>query len=146
MMIPQGSGMHIETHRLPSRSTTSIVMALLALAQGVLGILRAVQWFEVGGDLSRAGILLLPMLGTIAIARGVFVGAIGALYVVFACGVFTGKRWAWSAGILAIILNAVAIVTIVIEGQPLASTLLWAVVPLILAGYLSQSRRKAVDR
>jgi hypothetical protein len=43
------------------------ILAGLALAQGVLRILRALQWFQVGGDLGRSRLLLLPILGVVAV-------------------------------------------------------------------------------
>jgi hypothetical protein len=130
-----------------SRSTTLTVIAVLALAQGVLGVLRAFQWFKIGSDLSHAGILLLPMLGTLAIARGVFVVVIAVLYIIFALAALAGKGWAWSVGILAVVLNILAVVTVMVEGQSMAGSLFWAVVPLILAGYLfGQARREALGR
>jgi hypothetical protein len=129
------------------RSTTVTVIAVLALAQGVLGVLRAFQWFKFGSDLSHAGILLLPILGTVAIARGVFVAVIAMLYIVFALGALAGKGWARSVGILTVVFNLLVVVTLMIAGESLAGSLFWAIVPLILAAYLvGQSRREALGR
>ena len=48
------------------RTVRLIVIAVLALMQGIVGLLRAFEWFRVGIDMSRQGILLVPILGAVA--------------------------------------------------------------------------------
>jgi hypothetical protein len=67
-----------------------IAVAALALAQAVLGVLRALEWFRPGSDLMGRGILLLPATGVLAYARGTLVAVIALLYLVFAVGIFKG--------------------------------------------------------
>ena len=50
------------------------VIAVLALAQGLFGVLRTLHWVEVGGDFMERGLLILPLLGLLAIGRGMVVG------------------------------------------------------------------------
>lgn len=109
---------------------------MLALVQGALGILRALQWFEVGSDLSRSGLVLLPILGLAALARGGLVAVIALLYVLFAWGAFTGKSWARAVGLAACAVNALAVLGLVLTGDSLGPALFWIVVPVIVGAYL----------
>jgi hypothetical protein len=52
------------------RTVRLIVIAVLALMQGIVGLLRAFEWFRVGIDMSRQGILLVPILGAVAFTWG----------------------------------------------------------------------------
>jgi hypothetical protein len=128
---------------MSSRGAVTAV-AVLALAQGVLGLLRSLQWFQVGGDLSRTAGLLMPILGMVAIARGGFVVLIAALYVLFAWGALSGKGWAWGIGLLACAVNALAVVGLLIIGDSLGAALFWAVVPVILGVYLLGPGRRTL--
>jgi hypothetical protein len=118
-------------------------MAALALVQAVLGLLRSLQWFEIGSDLSRTGALLLPILSLLTFARGAFVALIAGLYVLFACAALAGKNWAWGIGLLACSVNAVAVIGLLVMGDSLGAALFWAVVPLILVVYLLGAGRRS---
>src|ERR1051326_4346104 len=73
-------------------------VAVLALAQGVLAVLRSLHWFDIGSDLMERGILLLPAIAMFVYARGALVGLIALLYVLFAFGEFAGRGWTRSCG------------------------------------------------
>jgi hypothetical protein len=128
---------------MSSRGAVTAV-AVLALVQGVLGLLRSLQWFQVGGDLSRTAGLLMPIFGMVAIARGGFVVLIAVLYVLFAWGAFSGKGWAWGIGLLACAVNAVAVAGLLILGDAFGAALFWVVVPVILGIYLLGPGRRAL--
>jgi hypothetical protein len=66
------------------------IMGLLALAQGAFGLLRAYGWVHVGVDLFRDGLLILPVVGTLAVLRGVFVAGVAFLYFLFFAARFQG--------------------------------------------------------
>jgi hypothetical protein len=117
-------------------STSATVIAVLALAQAVFGVLRALDWFEVGSDLLGRGLLVLPLIGVLAYTRGFLIVGIALLYVVFAFGVFTRKGWAWSLGMTVAIVNLLLVVSVVIQGESLARAILWAIVPAITIWYL----------
>src|ERR1051326_7536060 len=74
------------------------VVAVLSVAQAAFGVLRAMGWFQIGSDLLGRGIVLLPVIGMVAFARGALVAAIAALYVLFAFGLWTGRAWARGGG------------------------------------------------
>ena len=62
------------------RSPMLIFIAVLALVQGVLGVFRAFEWFNVGADLLGQGLLILPLVGVVAFARGGLVIVLAMLY------------------------------------------------------------------
>ncbi len=112
------------------------VIALLALAQGSLGVLRALDWVRIGTDLLGQGIIFLPLLGVVAFGRGFLVATIATLFVLFAIGTLLGKAWAWWFGLLAVLFNGALVFSAMIEGNAGVQALLWMVVPAILAVYL----------
>jgi hypothetical protein len=122
-------------------------VAVVAVAQGVVGVLRALQWVRIGSDLVGRGALMLPLVGSIAIARGAVVAAIAVLYVLFAAGALGRSRWAPRAGFAAAGLNGLAVVNLLAAGEPVAPALAWAVVPVGLSVYLlSPAARRAFER
>lgn len=112
------------------------VIAALALAQGVFGVLRAFNWFQIGSDFLGQGLLLLPMMGVLAYAWGFLVISIALLYVVFAVGLFTEKSWAFSLGMIVALVNMLLVLSVVIQGESLARGVLWLIVPSVIICYL----------
>ena len=80
------------------RTVRLIVIAVLALMQGIVGLLRAFEWFRVGIDMSRQGILLLPILGAVAFTWGKLMLMLALCYILFALGALFHQRWAWGLG------------------------------------------------
>ena len=112
------------------------VIAALALAQGVLGVLRALRWFEVGSDLMGQGLLLLPIIGMVAFVRGALVAVIAILYVAFAFGLLARRAWARSLGLVAAAVNILLVLSVLIQGEFIGRALLWLIVPVIILWYL----------
>ena len=127
---------------MSSRAAANTIV-LLALVQAALGILRALQWFQVGSDLSRAGLVLYPILGLVAVARGVLVVAIALLYVLFAWAASTGRTWAPGVGLAACVLNTLAVLVLLLTGESLGAALFWIIVPALVGGYLLWTGRPA---
>lgn len=127
---------------MSSRAAANTIV-LLALVQAALGILRALHWFQVGSDLSGAGLVLLPILGMVAAARGVLVAAIALLYVLFAWASFAGRSWAAGIGLAACVLNTLAVLVLLLTGESLSAALFWIIVPAIVGGYLLWTGRRA---
>jgi hypothetical protein len=125
-------------------SPGSTLIALLALVQAVAGILRAAQWFQVGSDLAGHGVLLLPIVGAIAVTRGVIVGGIAILFGLFAWGALTGRGWAWGMGLAAVVANGVVVLSLLLGSAPVPAVLIWAVVPLIVLVYLLSPAGRAL--
>ena len=123
------------------RNAGVTIIAILALAQGVAGILRAFQWFDIGSDLMGQGLLLVPLAGMISIARGVLVTTLALLFIVFACGLFWQRSWARWLGIVLAITNLLLVLSLLLQGESLARALPWAVVPAIILIYLPADRR-----
>ncbi|MGZ8466632.1 MAG: hypothetical protein ACXWXT_13900, partial [Candidatus Binatia bacterium] len=61
---------------MPKRAIGLTVVALLALVQSALGVMRALHWFDAGSDLMGQGLLILPLVGVLAFFRGGVVAAI----------------------------------------------------------------------
>ena len=112
------------------------IIALLAMAQGLLGLLRALELVSIGTDVAGRGAVLLPLIGTLMIVRGVLVAALAGLYAVFAWGALRRKAWARPIGILVALVNAVLVVAVLIGGGGSPGTWLWAVVPVTILVYL----------
>jgi hypothetical protein len=132
---------------MSKRSTSVTIIAILAIAQAVFGVLRAFEWFHIGGDLIGQGLLLLPMVGVVAYARGFLVIVLGLLYLVFASGMLLGRRWAWSLGIVVAIVNILLVVNVMIQGESLWQALVGLIVPLAILWFLIfQARRESVEK
>ena len=128
------------------RTVGLTVIAILALVQSLLGVLRAFHWFDVGSDLLGQGLLILPIISMFAFARGVVVAVIALLYVLFAIGVFTRESWSWWLGLVLAVVSGIAVLGLLIEGESLGRALLWAIIPVIIVWYLfTPAGRQALD-
>ena len=112
------------------------VVAVLALVQSALGVLRTLHWFDAGSDLMGEGLLLFPLMGVVAFLRGGFVAAIAILYVVFAYGAFVGRSWARWLGIVVASVSLLLVVSVVIQGESPVRALVWSIIPLVMIAYL----------
>jgi len=131
---------------LPKRNTGMAIIAVLALVQSVLGVLRTLHWFDAGSDLMGQGLLLFPLMGVVAFFRGGFVAVIAILYVVFAYGAFVGRSWARWLGIVVASVSLLLVVSVVIQGESPVRALVWSIVPVIMICYLlSPAGRQALS-
>ena len=133
-MYPGGIMMMAERQR--PRPMGLVVVAVLALAQGVLGILRAVHWIEIGSDLMQQGVVLIPIIGAMAFGRAVLVTLFVALYVLLAWGLLVRRGWARPLGLTVALVNLAIVGLALLGGESPGRALLWAIVPVVLAGYL----------
>jgi hypothetical protein len=85
--------------------------------QGVLGVFRAFEWFNVGADLLGQGLLILPLVGVVAFGRGGLVIVLATLYMLFAAGMLLQKSWAWWLGLIVAAINVLLVVNVVIQGE-----------------------------
>ena len=131
---------------LPKRNTGMAIIAVLALVQSVLGVLRTLHWFDAGSDLMGQGLLLFPLMGVVTFFRGVLVAAIALLYVTFAYGAFVGRSWARWLGIVVASVTLLLVVSVVIQGESPVRALVWSIIPVVMIGYLlSPAGRQALD-
>lgn len=129
------------------RSPILIFIAILALIQGVLGAFRAFDWFNVGADLFGQGLLLLPLVGVVAFARGGLVIVLSLLSALFAVGMLLQKSWAWWLGLIVSAISILLVLNILILGESVSRTAFWLIVPIVIAAYLlSPSGRAAVKQ
>ena len=129
----------------PENTSGTTLIAILALAQGLLGMLRAMRWFEVGSDLFDQGLLLLPVIGMVAFLRGIFAAFLASLYGVFAWGIYVGRDWACPLGIAVAIVNLLLVVSVVIQGEEILRASFWLIMPLILLWYLLFHKTRPID-
>jgi hypothetical protein len=118
-----------------NRALSLKIIALLALAQGAFGLLRAYGWVQIGADLFRQGLLILPVVGAVAVLRGMFIAAVAILYFLFFCGVFLGRRWAWPVCLSAVVINLLLVLSALVQGAPLMEAIVWAVIPALILMY-----------
>ena len=132
---------------MKSRSPLLIFVAVLAIVQAALGVIRAFEWFDVGTDLLGQGILLLPFVGLIALARGALVISVALAYVLFAAGLLGRRQWARWVGLFVAAINVLLVVNVIINGESVARAGLWLIAPVVIAAYLlSPSGRPAATR
>ncbi len=128
------------------RHFTLKIMAVLAVAQGIAGILRAFNWMQIGVNLFGQGILLLPLVGAVAVLRGLFISTVALFYLLFAVGALLGKRWSRWLGLTAAIINLLLVASVLVQGANLGEALAWSVIPAVLVIYLfSKAGGKAID-
>ena len=121
------------------------IIMLLALVQGLAGLLRGFNWVQIGVDLFGKGILLLPLVGTFSIMHGLFIWGVALLYVFFVLGALQGSRWAWWSCLIAAAVNLLLALSALVQGAPLTEFIAWSVIPAILIYYLfSQIGRDAL--
>ena len=113
-----------------------IFIAILAFGQAVLGVFRALQWFDVGADLFGQGIILLPFIGVIAIALGALVSVLAMLYLLFAVGMLLQKSWAWWLGLIVSAINVLLVVNVVIQSESASRAGFGLIAPIIITAYL----------
>lgn len=121
------------------------IIVFLALLQGVLALLRAYNWVQIGANLFGQGLLLLPLVGAVAVMRGFFISIVALLYVLFFIGALLGKSWAWWPGFTAAIINLLLALSALLQGASVMEAIAWSVIPVILLFcFFSQSGAGAV--
>jgi hypothetical protein len=127
MMV--GTGQH-------RRSASTIIVAILAVVQGLLGLLRTADLVEIGSDLAERGVVLLPIIGMMVIGRGILVALIAVLYGVFAWGLLARRGWARGLGLVVAVVHLILAGLALAGGGLIARDLLWVVVPVTVVAYL----------
>jgi hypothetical protein len=129
------------------RTVCLTLVAVLALIQGVCGILRAFEWLRVGSALRMQGILLLPLLAPAAFTRGKLVLVLALCYILFAVGALFHQRWAWGLGLGVSLVTGLVFLHLMFEGGADPWALVWLIVPVVLVGsLLSPVGRQAFRR
>ena len=118
------------------RTVRLILIAALAIMQGIFGILRAFEFFRMGIYLSMRGILLLPVLGAVAFTWGKLVLVMALCYILFALGALLNQRWAWGLGMGVSLVTGLVVLSLMLKGVADLWSLLWLIVPVILVWYL----------
>jgi len=119
-----------------AKSLSLKIVMLLALAQGIAGLLRAFNWVEVGIDLFGEGLLLLPFIGVVAVMRGLLIAVVALLYGLFAGGALLTRSWARWIGLAAAIVNLLLVLSLLTQEAPVAQAIAWSAIPVMLIFYL----------
>ena len=119
-----------------AKSLSLNIVMLLALAQGIAGLLRAFNWVEVGIDLFGEGLLLLPFIGVVAVMRGLLIAVVALLYGLFAGGALLRRSWARWIGLAAAIVNLLLVLSLLTQEAPVAQAIAWSAIPVMLIVYL----------
>jgi hypothetical protein len=119
------------------------IMVVLALVQGVAGLVRGFNWVEIGVDLFRQGILLLPFVGALAVMHGLVIWMVALLYLLFVIGAALRLSWTRWAGVVAAIINLLLVIGGVVQGAPPLQAIAWSVVPIVLLFYLFSNGDRA---
>jgi hypothetical protein len=121
------------------------IMVFLAIIQGIGGFLRALNWVKIGVDLFGQGLVLLPLVGAVAVLRGLFISVIALLYVLFVIGALTTSSWSRWVCFGAVVINLLLALSALANGVSVAQAIAWSVIPIILIFYLfSQAGRNAL--
>ena len=128
------------------RSPMLIFVALLALVQGVLGVFRAFEWFNIGADQFGQGVLILPLVGAVAFVRGGLVVVLAMLYALFAIGMLLQKSWAWWLGLILAAISVLLVLNVLILGESVARSGFWLIAPVVIAAYLLSPQGRAATR
>ncbi|MGH7833036.1 MAG: hypothetical protein ACREQK_05285 [Candidatus Binatia bacterium] len=130
-----------------NRGSSHKIIALLALIQGAFGLLRAYGWFQIGVDLFQQGLLIVPIVGAVAILRGILIAVVAWLYFLFFCGALLGARWAWPVCFMVVVINLLLVLNAVGQGAPLIEAIVWTIIPAVLVLYrFSPAGRKTLGR
>jgi hypothetical protein len=122
-----------------NKSLTFRIILLLALVQGVAGLLRAFNWVQIGADLFAQGLLFLPLVGMIAMMHGLLISAVALLYVLFVICALRGSSSARWLGLIAAIVNLLIALSALVQGSRVLEVIAWSVIPLLLVFYLSSN-------
>jgi hypothetical protein len=119
-----------------NRSLGFKIILFLAFLQSVFGLMRAYNWVQIGVDIFGQGGLFLPLVGALAVMRGLIISVVALLYLLSVCGALLAKRWAWWTGVIAVVLNLLLVLAGLAQGASVLDALVWSVIPVILLFYL----------
>lgn len=119
------------------------VIAILAVVQGVTGVVLALAFIGRGIELLMRGRLILGLLG---LAVGALVAIGPALHLVFAWGALALRSWAWWLGIFAGAVSLIGLSVLLGEGEAPVLALLRAIIPVALICYLVTPGGRAAFR
>ena len=119
-----------------NRSLGFKIILFLAFLQSVFGLLRAYNWVQIGVDIFGQGGLFLPLVGALAVMRGLIISVVALLYLLSVFGALLAKRWAWWTGVIAVVLNLLLVLAGLAQGASVLDALAWSVIPVILLFYL----------
>jgi hypothetical protein len=126
------------------RAGSAIAVSVLAILEACALLAFALNWVRLGHEIFERGALVLPLLSIVVYFRAALLVITAVLYLLFAWGALTARRWAWTVGLAAVVVDGLLLLMLL--GSPLA-LLLRAVVPIIVLYFLlSAPGRRALGR
>jgi hypothetical protein len=108
---------------------------------------RAYGWIQIGVNLYQEGLLIVPIVGAVAIMRGLLIAVVALLYFLFFYGALLGARWAWPVCFMVVVINLLLVLNALGQGAPLIDAIVWTIIPAILILYrFSPAGRKTLRR
>ena len=112
-----------------------IILFLAFLHRGFV-LMRSYNWLHIGVDIFGQGGLFLPLVGALAVMRGLIISVVALLYLLSVFGALLAKGWAWWTGVIAVVLNLLLVLAGLAQGSSVLDALVWSVIPVILLFYL----------
>ena len=106
-----------------NRSLSFKIILFLAFLQSVFGLLRAYNWVQIGVDIFGQGGLFLPLVGAVAVMRGLIISVVALLYLLSVFGALLAKGWAWWTGVIAVVLNLLLVLAGLAQGASVLDAL-----------------------
>jgi hypothetical protein len=129
------------------RPRSLTVIASLAIAEGILGILVGLLWLQLSSIFDQEGGVVSPIIVMVAEASGWLALVLALMFFVFAAGAWLVRGWAWWIGLLASVLTILKLVSALLMGDWAVFLLFALIVPIIILWYLlSPMGRQAFGR
>lgn len=130
-----------------TRPVVLILVAVLALIEGLGGLALGLVSVRLGRLLGGIG----GPLGAVLVVGSALVGLIVCvgpiLHLAFAWGVLRRRPWTWGVGIAGPVLTVIAVVIVLMSGGNPRRVLPWAIIPVVILGYLATpGARRALRR
>ena len=120
------------------------VVAVLALAQGIVGALVGMGFLQLASIFEKRGGPLSSLIVMVAEVKGWLWIALSPMYVLFAAGAWQVRSWAWWVGVLVPVLTLLYGSRMLLKGGYAPVVVIGLVVPVIILAYvLSPAGRQA---
>lgn len=130
-----------------ARPRSLTVIAGLAIAQGIVGILMGLLWLQIGSIFDQEGGAISSLIVMIAEVRGWSLVVLSLLYLLFVVGAWQTRAWAWWVGLLVSALSILTLASILLKGGWVVLVLVGLIVPIVMLWYLlSPTGRQAFGR
>lgn len=129
-----------------TRPSGVTVVAVLALMQGIVGVLVAMAWLQLASIFEQRGGSISLLIAMLAEVKGWLWIGLSLMYVLFAAGAWQVRRWAWWVGLLVSVLTLLYGTSILLKGV-YAAVVVALIIPVVIFAYvLSPAGRRGLGR